>query len=255
MVKKKKKRPSVRIRVRKRGSAARFAFLERPLNSLIHQRSSIAKKRKRCPPWLGILRNRRSSTVKVDEVNAVRAKTGDSHVPRMNESRKSLASYSTVVLARNPEFNASLMSLPFSFGATTIDSAAIVANSPPFSPTHPSPYDLSWSIDESTDQKLSIRVEFIVWPMIVYDRPADPLRHTKITSTRELLFLFPLLLLYFLRRPLLDRESRVLVGETASNNFPLIIIVREGGANLCASTRTSCVQVENQPASTIACII
>lgn len=52
-----------------------------------------------------------------------------------------------------------------------------------------------------------------------------------------------------------DRESRVLVGETASNNFPLIIIVREGGANLCALARTGCVQVENQRASTMPCII
>lgn len=255
MVKKKKKRSGVRIRVRKRGSAARFAFLERPLNSLIHQRPSIAKKRKRCPPWLGILRNRRSSTVKVDEVNAVRAKTGDSHVPRMNESRKSLASYSTVVLARNPEFNASLMSLPFSFGATTIDSAAIVANSPPF-PLPIPPHTIY--LDPSTNRpikscRFASNSSSDRWT--VYDRPADRLRHTKITSTRELLLLFPLLLHHFLRRPLLDRESRVLVGETASNNFPLIIIVREGGANLCASTRTSCVQVENQPASTIACII
>lgn len=31
-----------------------------------------------------------------------------------------------------------------------------------------------------------------------------------------------------------DEGSRLLVGETASNNFPLIIIVGQGGANLCA---------------------
>lgn len=89
----------------------------------------------------GILRNRRSSTVKVDKVNT-RENRWFARPSNERIARVPVASYSTVVLARNPEFNASLMSVPFSFG-----SAAIVANSPPFLPTHPFPYDPS--IDRS----------------------------------------------------------------------------------------------------------
>lgn len=104
---------------------------------------------------LGILRNRRSSTVKVDKVNT-RENRWFARPSNERIARVPVASYSTVVLARNPEFNASLMSVPFSFG-----SAAIVANSPPFLPTHPFPYDPS--IDRS------IRIEFVIRSMIEHE--------------------------------------------------------------------------------------
>lgn len=119
--------------------------------------------------------------------------------------------------------------------------------------------DLSRSIDESTDQKLSIRVEFIRSFSFTIG-----MKITRIFFVASFLrfFFFSVFFSVSLRPRRrrrcclpLDGESRVLVGETASNNFPLIIIVREGGANLCASTRTGCVQVENQPATTITRVI
>lgn len=214
---------------------------------------------------LGILRNRRSSTVKVDKVNT-RENRWFARPSNERIARVPVASYSTVVLARNPEFNASLMSVPFSFG-----SAAIVANSPPFLPTHPFPYDPS--IDESdrskaidsdrirvpVDDRILVSFFFLLYfYLLSFSSSSLSLIWIGIWCIRFTLlasFVFMVFFLFSLIFLPVDRESRVVVGETASNNFPLIIIVREGGANLCALARTGCVQVENQRASTIACII